>query len=206
MPDLDILDHAIAPGWQKPFRLLAGDACPEDVGHAILGALCRSLRQKGGLPQIDRIQELIERVDSGSVAPIDALNTLRKIEVSKGGHRHTRIAARAASKIIVAINQGDHLSGDVGHALIEVVNWELIDHHLFGRARPVLIGQRFADYAEFNSFEAACKRALRPCVTKLADSLVSDPAARRLRAPRMPLKIRRPTVELLNEPIILRGQ
>lgn len=206
MPDLDILDHAATPGWHKPYRLLAGNASPQEVGRDILSSLSQSLRRGGGLPEADALRGIVERAAAGQLAPFEALRQLRSVELSAGGHRHTKVAARAAAELVVALEQGDGLTGDPAQAVAEGFCWAIIDHYLFGRARPKLIGQRFADHGEAIAWEQECKEVLRPSVRKMAEALARDPQARKIRAPRMPGLLRRSTVDLLHEPITSLGK
>lgn len=202
MPDLDMIDRISAPGWHKPYRLLAnGEATPEEIGRAILHSLCRSLRLYGGVPGLGGIADVVEQVLAGECGATEAFRRLRAIESTANGHRHTRLATRAASRQIVEIEQGTGFDRDPAVAIAERSCYELIDHHLFGRVRPALIGERFASHDEARACERACMESVAPYVARLAEDLAHDPGAPRLRAPRMPRSVRRSTVDLLDEPL-----
>lgn len=202
MPDLDMLDRVSAPGWHKPYRLLEnGEVPPGEIGRATLHSLCRSLRLYGGVPGLDSIAEIIEQVQHGECEDADAFRRLRAVEQVANGHRHTRIAVRAANRLIVEIEQGGELDRDPALAVAYRFCRELIDHHLFGRARPALVGERFASHDEAVAYESVCMAAVAPYVARVAEDLARDPRATRLHAPRMPRAARRSTADLLDEPL-----
>lgn len=202
MPDLDMLDRVSAPGWHKPYRLLAnGEATPEEIGRAMLHSLCRSLRLYGGVPELGGIADVVEQVLDGECGAPEAFRRLRVIESTANGHRHTRVAARTAARLIVEIEQGRTFDRDPAIVIADRTCHELIDHHLFGRVRPALIGERFASHDEAIACERACMEAVAPYVARVAETLARDPRATRLRAPRMPRSVRRSTADLLDEPL-----
>jgi hypothetical protein len=203
MPDLDVLDQGIPPGWHTPYRLLAGQAEPQEVAHATLGSLSWSLRKCGGLPQAAGIQDIVDRVATGHASAPEAMRDLRTIEGSNRSSRHVRIATKAAAGIIARLSQGHPLADNPARILAREFCWALIDHCLFGRARPRLVGTRFAELSEAHSFERSCKEILSPLVDRLADDLSRNPTAVGLRAPRMPRLRQRSTAELMNEPILI---
>ena len=118
------------------------------------------------------------------------------------GHLHTRLAAEAVGTLIVEVRQDSTTIIESATAVAERFLTRLADYHLLGRARPYLVGQRFADHREALQEENACKAALAPYVRKLAAGLVRDSTAKDLRAPSVRRSHRRPTAELLNEPIV----
>ena len=204
MPDLDMIDRASAPGWHKPYRLLKNEgATPAEIGRALIHSLCRSLRRYGGVPRLDSIVAVVEGVRQGQCTVAEAFRRLRAIEQAADGHRHTRVAVRAAHRMIAEIGQGGQFDHDSARAVADRFCRESIDHHLFGRVRPDLIGERFASHDEAVACEHACMETATPYVARVAEVLALAPRATRLRAPRMPGLARRSTAELLDEPLAL---
>jgi hypothetical protein len=202
MPDLDMIDRGSAPGWHKPFRLLEhGEATPEEIGHAVLHSLCRSLRLYGGVPGLHDIADIVDRTMSGRCGVAEAFRHLRAIEQAAHGHRHTRVAVRAANGLLVEIGQGRQLARDPAQEVADRFCHALIDHQLFGRVRPALVGERFASHDEAIACERACVDVAAPYVSRVAENLARDPRATRLRAPRMSGTTRRSTADLLDEPL-----
>lgn len=202
MPDLDMIDRVSAPGWHKPYRLLEnGGAAPEEIGRAMLHSLCRSLRLYGGVPGLDEIADVVARVQDGRCGATEAFRRLRAIEQAADGHRHTRVAVRAANGLVVEIGQGLEVGHDPVRSVAERFCRALIDHQLFGRVRPALVGERFASHDEAIACERDCMDAVAPHVARVAADLARDPRATRLRAPRIPGVTRRSTAELLDEPL-----
>lgn len=204
MPDLDMIDRVSAPGWHKPYRLLEnGEAPPEEIGRAVLHSLCRSLRLYGGVPGLHDIADIVARTIDGRCEITEAFRRLRGVEQAADGHRHTRVAVRAANGLLVEIEQGQQLARDSAQEVAARFCHALIDHQLFGRVRPALVGERFVSYDEAVACERACIDATAPYMARVAEALVDDPRARRLRAPRMPGIPQRSTADLLDEPLAI---
>lgn len=200
MPDLDILARAPAPGWRRPYRLAVGSAAsPQELASAAIQSLAHSLRSGGGLPALDSLADVVSRFLSGQLPLADALHHLRSIEQATGGDRHTKVAARATARLLVELGQGGSSIAEPRLAVAERFCWAMVDHHLFGRVRPELVGSRFPDHASAFAWEEGCKEALRPGLKKVASALARDPMAARLHAPRTAAGRRRSTADLLNE-------
>jgi hypothetical protein len=201
MPDLDILERVPAPGWRSPYRLLAGGASPQEVAHATVKSLCKSLRTGHGLPGIDDLADIYGQVASGQLAVPEALRRLRLVERATNGHLHTKIAAGITAQRIVELRQGNPVTDDPAQVIAESFCWGIVEYHLFGRARPDLVGKRFANHDEALTWEQTCREILHPTLIKVAAKLVQDPTAANLRAPRATIPVRRSTADLLYEPI-----
>ncbi|MBI4333993.1 MAG: hypothetical protein HY673_22245 [Chloroflexi bacterium] len=132
-----------------------------------------------------------------------AFDSLRKIEIDNGGHRMTRVAARAAQRLLaksVASGSGTRPGSQLHRDLAEAICWEVVDHHFFGRARELLIQHRFGDAASERQWEQVVKGAMQLPLSRLASGFASDPTAQRLRAPRRSDK-RLSTKQMLDEPL-----
>lgn len=67
MPDLDIIERGLSPGWRKPYRLIAGEQPAPHVAKALLQAVALSLRRNGGVPGLIEIAETLARFNAGSL-------------------------------------------------------------------------------------------------------------------------------------------
>ena len=202
MPDLDIIERAAKRGWGGATRMYAGGlASADEMRGPILKALAKSLRDAGGLPGLNDLSMIVGRVCNGDLSARAAFTEMRTVEREYGGHLHTKVAAEAVCTLIVELSQDSTMFIEPATAVAERFLTRLVDHHLFGRARPFLVGQRFADYGDALQEENACRSALAPHVRKLAAGLVRDPTGKSLRAPSVQRSHHRPTAELLNEPI-----
>ncbi len=205
MPDNDIIQSALVPCWQAAGRLLRGGHPLLEVASASDKALARSLRQGGGLPGLDRLTALLEEVQAGQLTPGQAMDRLHDVEYEYDGSRHIKVAAQATRQLVAEVHQGASFL-DARRAVAERFCWELLDHQLFGRLRPLLIGTRFADRDEAAAFEAACKAELTTAITKLASQLLADPTATALRAPALRARTRRTTEELMALDLLSDGE
>ena len=202
MPDLDIIERAAKRGWHGATRMYAGGlASADEMRGPILKALAKSLRDGGGLPGLVDLSTVVQQVCTGDLSALAAIREVRTVERKFGGHLHTRVAAEAVNTLIVEVLQNSTTIIEPATAVAERFLTRLVDHHLFGRARPYLVGQRFADHGDALQEENACKAALAPYVRKLAAGLVRDPTGKSMCAPSVRRSHRRPTAELLNEPI-----
>ena len=202
MPDLDIIERSAKRGWHGATRMYAGGAASAvEMRRPILKALAKSLRDSGGLPGLVDLSTIVQQVCTGDLSTLAAIREVRSVKRECGGHLHTRVAAEAVATLIVEVHQESTTIIEPTTTVAERFLWGLVDHHLFGRARPYLVGQRFADYEAALQEENACKSSLAPYVRELAGRLVRDPTAKDLRAPSVRGSHRRSTAELLNEPI-----
>ncbi len=134
MPDLDIIERGLSPGWRKPYRLLAGEQPAPHVAKALLQAVALSLRRNGGVPGLIEIAETLARFNAGSLVVQELFGRLRFVEESHGRHRHTRVAARAAQRLAAGAQAGQVLLAAPLPTLATHFCHELVDHQLFGRA------------------------------------------------------------------------
>ena len=202
MPDLDVIERSAKRGWYGATRMYAGGAASAaEMRGPILKALAKSLRDGGGLPGHDNLSAIVQLVCNGDISALAAIREVRTVTREFGGHLHTRLAAEAVDTLIVEVRQNSTTIIEPATAVSERFLTRLVDHYLFGRARPYLVGQRFADHGAALQEENACKAALAPYVRELAERLVRDPTGKGLRAPSVRRSYRRSTASLLNEPI-----
>lgn len=207
MPDLDVFDRSPALGWSKAARLYMGGAEPNELGEAVLEALCHSLRQRdrGGIPALNDLSVIVDHVAAGHIDPHQAMGRLREIEHRTHGHRHTRVAAGAVGQIVAELAGGSRLSTGCEQAVAERFCERIVEHNLFGRIRAEFIGERFESCDEKIDYENQVIALIRPRLAKVAERLVTDPTGITVRKPRSGVAFRQPTSDLLERPIALVG-
>ena len=202
MPDLDIIDRIASPGWRGVTRMYAGGAASaNEMRSPTLKALAKSLRDGGGLPGFSEFGAIVQRVCTGDLSALEAMREVRSLVREYNGHLHTKVAAEAVSTLIVEVVQGSTTITEPALTVAEQFCSALVDYHLFSRARPYLVGQRFADHGAAFQEENACKAARASDMHKVAEGLARDPTGKSLRAPSVQRSHRRSTASLLNEPI-----
>ncbi len=205
MPDGDVLGCKLLRRWLRPGRLYADSASTQDVAAAASSALAGSLREAGGVPGLGDMAGVVERVASGQLPHLDALNELRTIERDAQMHRHTRVAVRAVEQLLVELVRGATVPSDPIQAVAERACQALVTHFLFGPLTPRLVGEPFAVSAKAGERERACADALQPDIASMARKLAAEPTANHLRRPRSSTALRRSTADLLREPITVLG-
>ena len=198
MPDLDIIPRTAAPNWHKAGRLIEGSASDEEIAKELLRALSETLRDGGGLPNLDDFVHIAWSYAAGNLSHIQAMSQVRGIVRDADGHRNAKVAERAMSYLLVELGGGEAAAGDLRQAFAERFLWCIVDHSLIGRLRPELTGVAYADFDGALLVEEQYKDALSPKLCELAAKLVRDPCAERLRAPAMALGQRRSTGEMLD--------
>lgn len=201
MPDLDIIDRSVPRGWRGAMRVLVGNGSPEEVAHRTKLALTRSLRENGGLPGLEELENLVRARVQGSIDPHSAHVLLDGYEHRYGHQRHAKVAARVARGMLSELNQGRPLRVPVRTAITRRFVEQLVLHNLFGRVRPEL-GKHFSGWERAHRREGECLRALSDALDNIATQLEVDPTARNLRAPRAHRGFRKRTSELLHAPIM----
>ena len=200
MPDLDILYTRAVHGWYPPARLAKGNAPPAEIADAIIKSLAKELRRGNGLPKMKELCTLLWAVAEGAGRMLTGFDQLREIENSMGSDLHARIACRAARGVLVELAQGTRGRVGLERYLAAEYCQHLIQNRFFGRVRPVLVGESFADAAAVQVWEEAVLLALAPSLDQLVDRLVANPTAHKLRAPKHRVP-RRSTAELLDQPL-----
>jgi hypothetical protein len=202
MPDLDIV-NPIAPGWHRPYKLVRGGAEPADVGRAALAALGRALRRGHGLRWLGDLQSVAEAVMGDTLSASDALSHLHAIELASGGERHTKVAVRTVEGIIAQAGDAPDSVHNLGDLIATRFCRDLLAHYLYGPAWIEVLQERFPVPSEARAFADAVAAVVEPRLEKLAEGLVRDPEATRLRAPAIRVESRRSTAELLEEAVVL---
>ncbi len=200
MPDLDILYTTAAPGWVPPARLSKGNAPPAEIAEAIVKCLAAELRRGGGFPRIAELRDLLRNVADGQIGVRTGFEQLQVLERRSGGALHLRVGCQAARAVLVRVAEGQPADAELGRDLAAEYCRHLVQHRLFGRVRAVLVGECFTDADAAQAWEEEVLLALEPNLIRLADRLVADPTAHKLRAPHRRVA-RRNTADLLNQPI-----
>lgn len=201
MPDLDIIDKSVRPGWRRASRLFKGQAQPAEFAQAAGGALAKVLREHGGLPGASEWFALVQDRVAARLDGHSAFARVYGLEHKYGHDRHVKLAAKVARRLLVEIGGGVRMRGDLREAFCSQFCREVADNGFFGPIRPKLIGRHFATRAEAQHRESECREALERYVERLGKALAADPEAERLRAPSLRRTPKPTTEELLHTPI-----
>ena len=198
MPDLDIIDSSVRPGWRPASPLFKGTAEPEEFARAANVALAKGLREHGGLPGAEGWFSLLRDRQSGQLDPHSAFTRARALEHQYGHHRHAKVAQRVASELLVQVGQGDRIGRDLPVVFCERFCGALSDNLFFGPIRPHLIGKHFTTRKQAQSRERDCREALKPFVERLGRTLAVRLDGEGVRAPAIRRASKRTTEELLH--------
>jgi len=200
MPELDRFERSFRPGWIRPYRLARSDTVSDrETSDGLIRALCRSLREFGGVPGFDEIAEVL--VTGGGRPAWAHFSAIEETPRLRDGHRHTEVAAQAAKSILVQQAAGSGLHSD--HSLAKELAIRtchgLLDHYYFANARSNLIAEGVhADHAAARRWQSRVEGLLDDRIEKVAGMLVGNPQAVGLRAPRRTVP-QLSTEELLND-------
>jgi hypothetical protein len=183
MPDLDVLGFHAAPGWGTPFRLLKGTVEPRVLARAVVQASARTLRKHGGIPGLDSFSETIRGFDANEFDLASALAANRRKSLSLGG-RHAAIVERACNRVLVERHNAGARVLDPKGALVSEFLREFASHHLFDRARPVVVRPGKLSEAAYHEYASRCAAELEGPFSRMATALLRDPRASSLRAPK----------------------
>lgn len=211
MPDKDLFQRTFAPGWRKVYRLAKGAAGSDsEFSAACVAAVAQSLRESKGCPGFKEIAQIVTNVEyerrsqplfaAGGVINLSkSLASIWQVEEKYKQNRMTKVAARAARSLLAReklTQNGTELKQNPA----EKICLCLADHHFFGRGRNYLIEHRFGIVVEEREWENGVKEKMKMPLPKLAANLVRNPNSTNIRAPGR-RGIRRPTRELLHEPL-----
>jgi hypothetical protein len=200
MADGDVLKFRPAPGWWSAHRILAGGGTEAEVARAAGKALGKTLREGGGLPCLPVLADAVrDFAEDPSCDVLRAMARLRSIERSFAGLPLAMLGSRAASRFIAALNRGETVPSDLAPAIAEKLCTEILNHHLFSRALPELVGKRFASDAEASAWRERCLAAFDDVrvFRNVAAQLVRDNSGKRLQVRPSRSDRRRSTAELL---------
>lgn len=201
MPDLDKVERNLPPAWRPAYKLVKGGQPIEEVARAVLKVVTRTLREKGGAPELRELAEILHRRDAGLLddrslaAVVDRLKQRMKT-------RNGRLVVAALLRPDVS-GPASILLGPPDERLAQGLLVRMVENVLLSRQRNYLIGtgKRFASLQEAIKFESELMAVVRPRLGELARRLVKDPSANRLRAPSFPGAKRKSTKELLDQPL-----
>jgi hypothetical protein len=197
MPDLDIVERRLTKAWRAPYRLIKGGHPAKLVADSLVKAAAATLRESGGMPGFEDL--------SAQFAPLSPLagrtrtleDASRALEQRFGQREATKLLVRAFNRSQAKIEAGRALPGP-SQCAQEYVRL-IFSHHFFDKLSNRLIGEgkRFATVDEARTFEATVRGYLEPQLIRLTRSLIADPTASNLRAPKA-LSSRRTTAEILD--------
>ena len=200
MPELDRFEKSFRPGWIRPYRLARSDtASDQETSDAIITALCRSLRDLGGVPGIEKIAEILDSRGSRPAWP--QFSAIEEIPRLYDGHRHTEVAAQAAKSILVQQAARNGIKGAQSSAKELSVRTchDLVEHYFLANARSNLIAEAVhADHVEARQWQSRVEGLLADRIERIAEKLVANPRAVGLRAPRRTVP-QQSTEDLLND-------
>lgn len=199
MPDRDIVERRLARPWAKPYRLMKGGSEADFVAEAIVQALPAHLRERGGIPGFDRVLAVCAPLkaprDARSIAAVT-----RTIEQDFEQSTGIKLLVRVTQRHLAKIGAGRALPGPL--PLVEEYLRTLLRHEFFDRVTDRLIGEGkpFPDARAARQFECELLSILESQLSRIAISLLADPTASNLRAPRS-LRRKCPTAVLIDIPI-----
>jgi hypothetical protein len=168
--------------------------------------LARTLVEAGGCPQLQEIVATVEDTRSAvtgrslgvhdAAASASVLNVafarLDELVAAADGHKHTRLAADVARSAVVELireGPGGSYESMCPTQVAESVCWRILDHYHFDAQRPLLIGERFANYEEARAWQREVSQIIAPHVATIAQGLARDPTGQHVRKPRWPQQV-----------------
>ena len=193
MPDGDVISSSIQHRWRSAYAGLKGSGSPHEVAPRLLKALTETLRSNRGIAGLTDYGAVVEARVAAELTLAEARAKARLIARSQEQTPFALIVRRAVDRCLAGpVSAAAALSPGV-LTVAEAVCTALMDAELFGRIRPVLVGERFSDHAAFDRFVADCRALLAPGLAHIGESLSRDPSATRLRATPTRRQARRPT-------------
>jgi hypothetical protein len=194
MPDRDWYSDHLDKNWRSVARRIERGDGDARVGDLALGALAKTVRDSGGLPDLDQITSVVVDFMRGLTIPL-AFGKLRVIRQQSAESKLDHCLTVAAEATIVAISRGAMIGDPVSEICRRFVTTAL-DTYLFGPARPKHVGKCFNTLAEAHAWRGQCIQKMAPQIDHLAMSLVQHSSGLGLRAPRRVIP-REATVDML---------
>ncbi len=180
MPDGDVIPRKPVRLWKRPHSLLSSAADAETVGDGICHSLVESLRDKGGLPGAADLAAIVDAMVAGNTSLPGALAETHEVEWQYDAHTHTRVAAEAVRRLLVAISQGRALGSETLRAVSEEFCQQLISYQLIGRIGPDQQGVNYGTHEDYLQWERQVLAPIQSRVASVAESLARDPTGRSL--------------------------
>lgn len=199
MPDLDRVERTLPPAWRPAYKLVKGAQPIEEVARAVVKVVARTLREKGGAPELGVLAAVLQRRDAGLLDDRSLAAAASRLE-QRMMTRNGKLMAAALLRPEVS-GPTSFILGPPDERLAQGLLERMIENVLLSQQRDYLIGKRFASRQEEMAFESQLMAVLRPRLAELAKKLVKDPSANRLRAPSFPGAKRKGTKELLDQPL-----
>lgn len=203
MPDGDVVSSSIHHRWRSAYAGLKGTATPHEVAPRVLKALTETLRANGGVGGLHGYGVVVEACVAGKLTAAEARTNARLVAQSQEQTPFALIVHKAVDRCLVApISETAVLAPGV-LTVVDAICIVVMDHALFGRVRPALVGERFPNHEAYDDFVADCRALLAPALEHLGKSLSRDPSAARLRAAPMRRRAHRSsTAAILNTSIL----
>jgi hypothetical protein len=201
MPDLDIVARNLRKPWRAAYQLMKGGSSPDIVAESLVKALTTELREGGGLPGFELLLAACNKAQSERGSMKTLAEVIRGIEQRFEQHQSVKLLARTVQKNFAEIEAGRVLPGP--DSLVREHLQSVTRHHFFSRMGGRLIGQgkRFANIQEARDFEKAVWSSAGAHLAEIVRSLLSDPTASGLRAPKSRRRLRT-TAEIIDAPIV----
>jgi hypothetical protein len=187
MPDNDIFRRYVAREWRAATRCFHGDTEPKEVAGILVRSVGRALRRYAGVPELPTLVSLYTGYCGGRITATEAFGQVHSIQAKAGYQKQVQLAARVVTRLIayseVAETAPEH---PAEYLAIEVVR-EMIKHNVLDPSIPEVenLG-RFATLEERRYRAMQCQQAIDADVRlrTVAEQLLADPNATRLRVPR----------------------
>lgn len=199
MPDLDRVERTLPPAWRPAYKLVKGGQPIEEVARAVVKVAARTLREKGGAPELDVLAKVLQQRDAGRLDDRSLAAAANRLE-QKMLTRNGKLMAAALLRPDVS-GPTSFILGPPDERLAQGLLERMVENVLLSQQRDYLIGKRFASRQEAIAFETELMALLRPPFAKLGRRLVKDSSAKRLRAPSFASVRRKSTKELLDQPL-----
>ena len=153
MAEGDHFERKLGTAWRGAYRRARNEgAPPAEVADKLIEILTRTLRDRGGVPGFEEMQDAVEKaiwdlsLQSGGAREeaailIEAFSGLDQIVRERDGHRHTKVAAEVAKSLLVqkdALGSVDGIRPMATH-LAEDTCTALVEHYFFATTRENLV-------------------------------------------------------------------
>lgn len=198
MPDLDIVSRTLKKPWRSPYKLLKGGHPAEMVAASLISALAATLREEGGLPDFGTLLANTRGTPPERRSAQTLAEASRALEQKFGQQQAAKLLARSVLRNSAQVEAGMALPGPL--PIIEEFLRSQVRANFLAKINGRLVGTLFLSSESLRIFEEAMWTQIEPGIIKLARSLMEDPTASKVRAPRSPRR-RHSTAELLDLPV-----
>ena len=214
MPEGDRFEMMFGAGWRAAYKWAREGVAPAEIADKCLSVLARTLREGGGVPRFNEIEEIIQHATTGTglhtngaiedaESLLDAFSKLDRIVQNEGGHEHTKVAVESAKSLIFQQRNYDRESFWTEKLeFAEKTCKDLVEHFYFATARQNLVAQgKLENHETARQWQHNVEESMQPGVRQMAERLMKDSSAKDIRAPNRTVKPH-PTKDLLEEVLV----